>query len=420
LEESTLSQTHLPGPEFHSEDAPPAAFPSGRTAARREARPAPDAAAGPVADPLPSPDEPDGSPLAAGGGPAERGTAEGKPDAASLATLAAALGVPRLTAAPPWGRPGGRVWRLQAPGRGAAWFLKRAPQPLEPALLRLLRGLDVKVAVPAVVAGLRGVAAEAAPSGYGDAPLDGAPPGQAVDAGSGAVCLTEVPGVTLDRALHAGAAIPVDAWGRAVALFHDALAPAAVGGADTRDSPSPREQDPPRLPDPQTDVGGRLMRWASLARRLQTADAHAIIGQALGALPALAARAAADLGPEAVVVCHGAWTPDHLLLDRGEVSGTVDWEHACIAPAGYDLATAVVGLFRTGVSARAALALGDALAAAYTAASGRQPRLMAFYLVLSATERLMDAVERRAARTGGADVQAWMGLLGLCLARGAS
>ncbi len=318
------------------------------------------------------------------------GGASRAPDEAALAELATMLGVRRLQASAPWGSSVGRVWRLQAPETGEAWYWKGRPHPRELFLLEFLGGT---ARVPAVAACLPRRPSEPPPAA----------------AGVAAACLTEVAGITLARALHAGVAIPVDAWGRAMAVVHGPCAAARrlEAWADV----------PQRLPDPLTDVGERLSRWAETARRVQTADAQAIIGQTLGALAGLGARAAAEWRPDEAILCHGAWSPDHLLLDHGEISGTVDWEHARLGPPGYDLATAVLGLFQSGVSARAALALGDALAAAYVAASGRQVRLTAFYLVLGAAERLMEAVGLRAARRGGADVQAWTGLLGMCLAR---
>ena len=139
-------------------------------------------------------------------------------------------------------------------------------------------------------------------------------------------------------------------------------------------------------------------------------DVGLLLAAAADRLPALASSV--DPRP---VLCHGDWAAEHVLVDRGSVVGVVDWEHVCLGPAAHDLATAVLGLFARGLSVRAALALGSALAAAYAAVTGGSLPALAFPVAAQAYERAVAAVSYRAAGGVGTDVATWAGLLGVCL-----
>lgn len=340
-------------------------------------------------------ENPEGAPLPE---EAPRGGAAAAPPApAALAALRELLGADQLTVAAPPGRPPRRVWRLRASGGGRAWFLKSGPHPLEVSLLAHLAGRSGPP-VPAVAAVLL-------PGTQGPRAVRPQPDGAEGAAPVAAICLEEVPGLTLGRALHAGSAIPVAAWGRALAQLH-AVPPPATGPLGL-----------PPHPEPEAEAARLLPQLAALGGEHRAADAGTLIAQSLSALPALAARAAAELGGEPRVLCHGALWPEHVLVLRGEVVGLLDWEHARLAPPALDLAEGVLGLFSAGISARAALALGDALSAAYRAA-GEQPLPgLGYHLAMGALTRLAAAVRRRARREGGAEVQAWAGMLALCLRR---
>jgi aminoglycoside phosphotransferase (APT) family kinase protein len=163
------------------------------------------------------------------------------------------------------------------------------------------------------------------------------------------------------------------------------------------------------------DLQSRLPRWAGVAGRTHSADCGPLLAQAIAALTAHLAHAGAG-GEGDEVLCHGDWSPDHFAIASGRLTGALDWEHVRVAPAAYDLATAVVGLFAHGLSARASRAIGDALAAAY-ASSGRAVPGLPFLSALLAVERLVQALDLRSQALGGGDAPAWAGLAGLCLAR---
>lgn len=328
------------------------------------------------------------------------------PSAEEVGWLGRALGVTGLVADAPMGRARGRVWRLRAPTSPACWYLKRAPSPAEVLVLRHLAETPGEPLAPSIAAW-----SPADPgAGAGARWEGGGPPwpvGEDLPRRARALCLTGLPGGVMAAALHAGAALPVEAWGRSMAALHARLEPLL--------SWQPPEAVWPARETLAADLQSRLPRWAGVAGRTHSADCGPLLAQAISALPTHLVHAGAGVEGDGAL-CHGAWSPDHFSVASGRLTGALDWEHVRVAPAAYDVATAVVCLFAHGLSARASRAIGDALAAAY-ASSGRAVAGWPFLLALLAVERLVQALDLRSQALGGADAPAWAGLAGLCLAR---
>ncbi len=282
----------------------------------------------------------------------------------------------------------------EASGRTAAdpaCFVKLAPTAAEVAVLSAAPALGLPA--PTLLAWVGRV---------GDTPVAaaGAPPAGTIPE---AICLEGLPGHPLAAALHAGGAIPMAAWAEAMARIHRiplGAARAAIPGLPERAAPSRWLAE--RLPALVSQVG-----------RAVAVDVGPLLLSAAQRLPATLT------GPDPdPVFCHGDWAADHVLVRRGAVSGVCAWDRACVARPGDEIAAAVVDLFARGLSARAALALGDSLAAAYAAATGQPAPAWAFPMAAVVLERAADAAVRRAAGQAGGDAVAWSALLGMCLARG--
>lgn len=329
---------------------------------------------------------------------AERASRADFPDPCLLAAVAGACGVSGFTTQPaPTGTPG-RVWLLRpdAPGATPApvtdpasdRVLKLTPSALEVALLRA--AVELSLPAPEVCAWVAQV---------GAAPVAtaGLPP---ADARPTALCMTALPGLPLSAELHAGGAIPVAAWAETIARVHRVPTSAAAAAIPSLTS----------APSPSRWCADQLPGLMAEAQRIGPVDVGLLLAAAAERLPGLAASAQAE-----PVLCHGDWSPEHVLVKRGSVTGVAGWAHGYFGPPAYDLATAVLGLFTRGLSVRAALALGQSLAAAYAAAMGTRPVALAFPLAAQAFERTVAAVSRRAAGRAGLDVAAWAGLLGVSL-----
>ncbi len=347
---------------------------------------------GPGANPAPAP---------VPGSRPERNQRGEAPDLRLLAAIAGACGVPAFSAEPVASGTPGRVWWLRLDSAVQASRVADADLAAHH-VLKLAPGGSEAALLAAEDLGLRGPRLEGWVTEVGGAPVATASQPTA-HVRPMALCLATIPGRPLSAVLHAGGAIPVTAWAHAMAGVHMVPANAVeAAGAHL-----------PRAPSPSEWCARQLPALATEARRLAPADVGLFLVAATDRLAVLAASATDE-----PVVCHGDWAPDHVLVAQGAVAGVADWEHACLAPAGYDLATAVLGLFASGLSVRAALALGHSLAAAYAAERGGKPPAFAFPVAALALEHAVAAVSRRAAGGSGSDVAAWAGLLGVCLGQG--
>lgn len=285
------------------------------------------------------------------------------PDPDLLAALARACGVPALVCRPLPSGGTSRLWLLGTTAAGTAegwpWIVKLHPDRCEVAALRTLAPHAAAARVPELVAAW-------------------ADPGAAL-------CMTRRPGHTLARRLHAGAAIPLAALAAAMAAVH--AVPASGLPAD---------------PEPAPWLAAQCAVWPT-----GVAWAEAAVPR----LRALALR----LPPRAPVLTHGAWFPRHVLVDRGAVTGLVDWSAARLADPARDVASAVVGLFAEGVAGRAALALGADLVRLYEAAAGRSLSAYGFHLLAAVAARAAGVGRRQAGPRDVPAAPAWNALLSLCL-----
>ena len=278
-----------------------------------------------------------------------------------LCALARACGLPALVWWPLPSGGGARLWLLgPRGGEGWPWVLKLRPAHAEVAALRALEPHGAAARAPHVVC---------------------APP-----ALRAALCMTRRPGHTLARRLHAGAAIPLGALAAAMAALH------AVP------------------PPPGLAADGHPAVWLA-AQSASWGAGGTVAEPALPRLRELAAR----LPPPRPVVTHGAWFPRHVLVERGAVTGLVDWGTARLADPARDVASAVVGLFAEGVAGAAALALGADLARLYEAAAGHPLRAYAFHLLAAVAARAAAAARREAGQRDVPAPPAWGALLSLCL-----
>jgi len=280
----------------------------------------------------------------------------------------------------------GRIWLLSSSAEAAGQLvLKLRPTAAEARGLTLLAARSPGIAVPRPVAWTAEAAGAVIAGALG---ARGAPPTDLTG-----LCMGRLDGRTLGERLDAGSAIPVVSLAQAMVALHRLPLPPSL----------------PTDPGPQAWLASRAAEWAEVAAGPGAADLGPLLSTALHRLALLAE------GNPNVVLCHGDWAPGHILVHRGSVSGVVGWKALRAAPAASDLATAVTGLFAAGVSARAALALGDGLLRAYAAAAGTPPAAAPFYLLAEATRRTIEAARGRTPGSGPGAAAAWGGLLGCCL-----
>ncbi len=324
------------------------------------------------------------------------------PDGELVTVLGRACGLRDPVAHPlPPGR-SDRVWllaerdggRRPAPGRGIV--LKLAPSAAEVAALEGLAGHAEALRLPAPLAVVGAGGTATVLDGLGRAAGEAEASPRAGRRGEpAALAMTLRPGRSLDLSLHAGAAIPLRALARCMAELHAASPPGGL----------PVELAPGEW------LAERLPGWWRDGPRWGAADLGAVLPVAFNRLQVLAAGAP----PPEAVLTHGDWAPRHVLVERGAVTGLVDWAGTRVADPARDVASAVTGLFAEGLSARAALALGADLAALYAAESGRALGAFAFRLLAAVTERTIGALRDRGSGRDSGTAAAWGGLLALGL-----
>lgn len=149
------------------------------------------------------------------------------------------------------------------------------------------------------------------------------------------------------------------------------------------------ESDPEVFPEDIIDE--QLEAWwqdrEPRVERLQS-DERPIFRRALGWLDL---RRPVDLD---VCLCHGSYSPGHLLVDDGdEAIGITGWGSARISDASYDLAMLEFDVAATDLSPEDVTLFSQAVVGAYLQASPRATTNTAFYTTLRLFDRLLDSIE---------------------------
>jgi len=96
-----------------------------------------------------------------------------------------------------------------------------------------------------------------------------------------------------------------------------------------------------------------------------------------------------------VCLCHGNYSPEHLLVDEGEeAAGITGWGAARICDASYDLAMLEFDVAATGLPPEDVTLFSQAAIGAYLQASPRATTNTAFYTVLRLFGRLLESIEQ--------------------------
>lgn len=149
------------------------------------------------------------------------------------------------------------------------------------------------------------------------------------------------------------------------------------------------EADPEVFPEDIID--GQLEAWwqdrEPRIERLPS-DEQPIFRRALGWLDL---RRPVDLD---VCLCHGGYSPAHLLVDEGdEAIGITGWGSARISDASYDLAMLEFDVAATSLPPEDVTLFSQAAVGAYLQASPRATTNTAFYTTLRLFDRLLDSIE---------------------------